>query len=67
MHWENPHQFVRQSKSISSNLIPSEIILSSVIEQVHNRKLTTFSLNQLNRIFVDTEAEVYPRDLLCLL
>jgi hypothetical protein len=31
----------------------------SVIEQVQNRKLTTFSLNYLNKIFAETEAQVY--------
>lgn len=30
----------------------------SVIEQVHNSKLTTYSLNQLNDLFAQTESEV---------
>ena len=62
MHWQNQHRFVRQSKSKAMTDIPLKKILSSVIEQVHNRKLTTISLNQLNKIFVDTEAEVYSID-----
>jgi hypothetical protein len=33
-------------------------IFFSVIEQVQNRKLTTYSLDYLNKIFLETEAEV---------
>lgn len=31
---------------------------TSVIEQVQNRKLTTVSIEHLNRLFLETEAQV---------
>ena len=31
---------------------------TSVIEQVQNRKLTTVSIEHLNRLFIETEAQV---------
>lgn len=47
---------------VDSNLKFSLLNLSriyfSVIEQVQNKKLTTFSLDYLNKIFLETEAEV---------
>ncbi|CAF3736697.1 unnamed protein product [Adineta steineri] len=37
----------------------SSICSTNVIEQVQNRKLTTLSLDHLNKIFVETEAQLY--------
>jgi hypothetical protein len=57
MHLLNKHPFVQQSKFVC-HLCLSNMIYSSVIEQVQNRKLTTFSLDYLNKIFIETEAQV---------
>jgi len=57
MLYQNKHLSVQQSKS-AVDLFYKYIIYFSVIEQVQNRKLTTFSLDYLNKIFLETEAEV---------
>jgi hypothetical protein len=56
--WRNNHRFIQQSNRFQYIFIDSKIFLFSVIEQVQNKKLTTFPLDHLNKLFAETEAQV---------
>ncbi|CAF1358935.1 unnamed protein product [Adineta ricciae] len=47
--------------NVLNNLLSKQtsICSTNVLEQVQNKKLTTFSLDYLNRIFLETEAELH--------
>jgi hypothetical protein len=72
--YPNNHLSIQQSKIFS--LFNNNSYLYdrfSVIEQVQNPKLTTFSLDYLNKLFAETEIQVekyyfkYKKGSLCLL